>query len=63
MKAKFIGTTSMGFKKGQVYDIRTKVEELHYNGYDIKCICVYDNYSKAWCPYKNLEFVLENWEF
>lgn len=43
--------------------IITNVGELHYNGYDIKCICVYDNYSKAWCPYKNLEYVLENWEF
>ena len=67
MKAKFIGTTSMGFRTGQLYNVRSKLKEVHCGGYifgyDTLCICIYDNNSNAWCPYKNLEAVMENWDF
>ena len=63
MKARFVGTTSMGFVKNRVYEIRSETKKLQYNGYSIICICIYDKNSDAWCPYKSLEAVMENWNF
>ena len=67
MKAKFIGTTSMGFHNGKIYNIRSDIKEVQIGGYifgdSSPCICVYNTNSNAWCPYKNLEAVMANWDF
>lgn len=67
MKGKFIGKSSMGFVTGNTYDIKSKIQMVHKGGAvfgeDMACICIYDNNSKAWCPYQSLEAVMKNWMF
>lgn len=67
MKAVFVGKDSMGFKHGHTYDIYSKIQIIRKGGSvfgeNMNCICIYDNNSKSWCPYQNLESVLKNWKF
>lgn len=63
MKAKFIGTTSMGFVSGRIYDIKSKIQMIWEGGDTMACICIYDKNSTAWCPYQSLEAVMKNWVF
>lgn len=79
MKGKFIGKTSMGFKHGQVYELKSEIKQIlnSKHGYTIAdiggnpclvassmtCICLMDKNSSAWCPYQSLEALLKNWEF
>lgn len=67
LKAVFIGKDSMGFKCGNIYDIYSKIQTIRKcrNVFeeDMNCICIYDRNSRSWCPYQNLESVLENWKF
>ena len=53
MKFKFIGADgSLGFKKGKIYCLKTKIEHgLIFIYYGIKC-----------CPYQSIESFLANWE-
>lgn len=54
MKAVFTGKDgSMGFKKGKVYQIKTKVK----SGY----LWVVDLETGNSCPYERLESLLDNW--
>ena len=66
MKGKFIGKSSMGFRNGVTYNIRSDIKMIrkdgNVSGNDIMCICIYDMNSKAWCPYQSLESVMKNWE-
>lgn len=64
MKAKFIGQNYLTFKNGTIYDIETKCQIIASNGIEkrIPCLCVYDLYSKSWCPYSRLETMLMNWK-
>ena len=39
------------------------IEKIYKNGFPMECICLYDEKSSAWCPYRSLEAILENWEF
>lgn len=57
MRAVFIGNSSMGFRTGTVYTIKTACEMVDKKA----CLCVYDIFSNAWCPYSNLEMFLKNW--
>lgn len=66
MKAKFIGKSSMGFKTGKIYNIRSELKpiiktNMAYNK-KMTCVCVYDTNSSAWCSYQTLEAFLNNWE-
>lgn len=72
MKAKFIGNTSMGFKTGQIYELKSKLQIIRKqppsvsctgSSFSQPCICLYDVNSKAWCPYSSLEAVFRNWRF
>lgn len=67
MKGKFIGKSSMGFTTGNTYNIKSKIQMIRKRGSLFRgismCICIYDNDSKAWCPYQNLEAVMKNWKF
>ena len=66
MIGKFIGNSSMGFKSGYVYNIKTEIKNVRKGGLfgkSVPCICVYDVDSMAWCPYESLGAVLKNWEF
>lgn len=66
MRGKFIGKSSMGFRNGVTYNIRSDIKMIGKGGNvydnDIMCICIYDMNSKAWCPYQSLESVMKNWE-
>lgn len=66
MRGKFIGKSSMGFRNGVTYNIRSDIKMIrkgaNISGNDIMCICIYDMNSKAWCPYQSLESVMKNWE-
>ena len=66
MKGKFIGKSSMGFRNGITYNIRSDIKMIKKGGSvlgnDMMCICIYDMNSKAWCPYQSLESVMKNWE-
>ena len=66
MRGKFIGKSSMGFRNGVTYNIRSDIKMIgkdgNVSGNDIMCICIYDMNSKAWCPYQSLESVMKNWE-
>lgn len=57
MNAEFIGNTSMGFVKGKIYNLDSKIQKI---GSDL-CICLYDKNSNVWCPYKNIDVILKNW--
>lgn len=61
MRGKFIGNDSMGFKHGITYNLKSDIKTVP----SVKepCICLYDINSQAWCPYQNLETLLENWIF
>ena len=65
MRGKFIGKSSMGFRNGVTYNIRSDIKMIgkggNVSGNDIMCICIYDMNSKAWCPYQSLESVMKNW--
>ena len=64
MRGRFIGKTSMGFVTGKVYELRSDIKTIAKNGHYIQpCICLYDEFSDAWCPYSSLENVLKNWDF
>lgn len=72
MKAQFIGKTSMGFKTGQIYELKSKLKIIRRDPPSIfctsssftqPCICLYDTKSEAWCPYSSLEAVFQNWRF
>lgn len=69
MRGRFVGETSMGFTHGQIYDLKSSIEPIHFTTEWSKpeetkiCIVLRDKYSKAWCPYSSLEAVLRNWEF
>lgn len=64
MRGRFIGKTSMGFVTGEVYELRSDIKTIAKNGHYIQpCICLYDKFSGAWCPYSSLENVLKNWDF
>lgn len=53
LTGKFIGQNgSMGFKYGTTYKFQTYCED--------KCICIKTS-NGLWCPYENLEKLLENW--
>lgn len=56
MKARYIGKDgSRGFENGRIYHIKTDIQR--------NWLWVYDNESKKrYCPYTNLEKMLENWE-
>lgn len=61
MNAKYIGEDgSMGFVKGGVYKIETKVKSqwLRKDGW----IWVYVKNSHLSCPYSRVETFLENWK-
>lgn len=58
--ATFIGNSSMGFKKGVTYTLRTEIKSIP--GVKTPCLCVYDIHSGAWCPYDSLESFLKNWK-
>lgn len=66
MRGKFIGKSSMGFRNGVTYNIRSDIKMIrkdgNVSGNDIMCICIYDMNSKAWCPYQSLESLMKNWE-
>ena len=66
MRGKFIGKSSMGFRNGVTYNIRSDIQKIRKGVYpfceDMMCICIYDMNSKAWCPYQSLESVMKNWE-
>lgn len=68
MRARFIGRSSMGFETGKIYNIKTDCKIVAKNrgkfGFSdpFPCLCVYDIYSDAWCPYSRLETFLKNWE-
>lgn len=61
LTARFIGKSSMGFITGRIYQIRTECKEIMIDKYT-PCLCVYDLHSRAWCPYSNLEIMLQNWQ-
>lgn len=64
IRAKFIGQTSMGFETDREYTIRTTCE-IRKDGFFSEpkaLLYVYDINSNAFCPYSNLEMLLENWE-
>lgn len=61
MQGKFIGRTSMGFVNGKVYNIYSKVQKVKKYGIPMLCICIYDKDSNAWCPYRDLETITNNW--
>lgn len=67
MKGKFIGKTSMGFVTGKMYDVESRIQIVRRGGVvfgeNVACICIYDKYSDAWCPYQTLEAVIDNWMF
>lgn len=64
MKGKFKGKTSMGFIHGKVYELTSDIKPIYNDGVFVgNCICLYDKYSAAWCPYSGLETVLKNWDF
>lgn len=63
MVGRFIGNDFLGFKHGNLYYLKSKVENVYVDGRIIPCICLYDINSKVWCPYKDLESLLCNWEF
>lgn len=66
MRGKFIGKSSMGFRKGVTYNIRSDIKVIrkgeNVSSNEIMCICIYDMNSNAWCPYQSLESVMKNWE-
>ena len=66
MRGKFIGKSSIGFRNGVTYHIRSDIKMIgkggNVSGNDIMCICIYDTNSKAWCSYQSLESVMKNWE-
>ena len=67
MKAQFIGNTSSRFFTNKIYNIRTDCKTLNiYDKYDnvdtVTCLCIYDIDSSSWCPYQNLEAMLQNWK-
>ena len=54
MRAKFIGTTTTGFKTNKEYTIETTlINSLIY---------VKDKLSNSFCTYYNLENFLQDWE-
>ena len=61
MQGEFIGKTSRGFVKGNVYNIESKIQKVNKYGVPMLCICIYDKDSSAWCPYINVENMLKNW--
>lgn len=55
MKARFIGShNSMGFQYGQIYTIWTEIKRNMLWLFDVK--------SSLYCPYSNMETMLDNWE-
>lgn len=66
MKARFKGKTSMGFKTGQIYNIRSELKPIiktnMASNKKMACIYIYDINSMARCPYQTLEAFLNNWE-
>ena len=55
MKARFKGKTSMGFKTGQIYNIRSELKPIiktnMASNKKMVCIYIYDINSRARCPY------------
>ena len=54
VRGKFIGKSSMGFRNGVTYNIRSDIQKIRKGAYpfceDMMCNCIYDMNSKAWCP-------------
>ena len=67
MKAKFIGKSSYGFEHGKIYEIRSEIMVTRIGGpvfgENVPSICIYHTKSNSFCPYKNLESLVKNWEF
>ena len=63
VSAKFVGKTSMGFRTGKVYKlqlvwrtIKKRIGGPIFGHWEtIRCLCVYDVDSSAWCPYSSYE--------
>lgn len=70
VSAKFVGKTSMGFRTGKVYKlqlvwrtIKKRIGGPIFGHWEtIRCLCVYDVDSSAWCPYSSYEAFEINWE-
>lgn len=63
IKAKFIGTDSLGYKHNQYYTIvlcQVSLMTWLFNGWQIEIRRVDD--SRVFCPYKNMETFLQNWD-
>lgn len=56
MIAQFIGVDSMGFVNGKIYNLYS---DIHVFG-DKLCIFLHDKNSRAWCPYSNVDTILNN---
>ena len=56
MIAQFIGVDSMGFVNGKIYNLYS---DIHVFG-DKLCIFLHDKNSRAWCPYSNIDTILNN---
>jgi len=65
MLGKFIGTTSMGFVTGQMYQVKC-VKRLYHDrreGKQKMGLFLFDLNSEAWCPYESMDAILRNWRF
>jgi len=60
----------MGFKTGELYQITTCIKPVapldntvstSKSCTLIPCLCVVDTNSRNWCPYENLESMLDDW--
>lgn len=61
IRAIFIGKDdSMDFCNGKEYRLRSDIKKVP--GIRGKCICLYNLNGLGWCPYKNLEALLQNWK-
>lgn len=65
MIGQFIGKTSMGFKTGVIYELKSELRIIrNKDGINIPYIYLYDIKDKiGGCPYSSLEAVLKNWDF
>lgn len=63
IKAKFIGTNSLGYEHGKYYTLvlykADFLRRLLY-GWDLEIRRVDD--SRGYCPYKNIDTFLANWD-
>ena len=63
LTATFIGTTSMGFETGKVYEISLSQAILEKSSK--LCLCVEElttNDVMSWCHYGNFQLFLSNWK-